>query len=194
MATLLPTLEELGNESPLDAFNVLMYLGDHAYGELEACCKSSGWGNSEELFIEMDDTGVALIAKALAAKKMTAANGVASTDASETKPYVVAPSTSDMGTEWRELLDLFGTGQLNKQKRGWLKKARLMDLKHLFELRKERRESTADWTGNALNDLMETRDRIEGYGLGEYFFAKTIALLASEKGVQVLPIRYSSHY
>lgn len=50
----------------------------------------------------------------------------------------------------------------------------------------------ADWAGNAVNDLSETRRRIDGWGLGEHYFAKSIAQLSAIKGIEVP--RYNDYH
>jgi len=51
------------------------------------------------------------------------------------------------------------------------------------------RQKGGDWAGNALNDLVGTRQRIEVYGIGEFFFADSIKKLAELKGVEAPELR-----
>jgi hypothetical protein len=81
-------------------------------------------------------------------------------------------------------------GRVNKRDNLYLARMRVQDMHTLFNRRRERREKillgeggVGDWVGNALNELVETRCRIEEYGLGEHFFGASIKALAEIKGV-----------
>lgn len=168
-----------------------MHLGESSYGDLTVCIKSSGWGSAEWDFEVFDKLAVELIKAILEGqKKKPSMPAAAEADADEEKPFVLAPSTKDMGDAWQYIREDVGDKFPNKQEFARLKKARLADLKTLFQRRKERRESTGDWVGNALNDLVETRDRIDAFGIGDHYFEKAIALLASVKGVEVPPLTF----
>ncbi|KAI6085485.1 hypothetical protein F4821DRAFT_240724 [Hypoxylon rubiginosum] len=100
---------------------------------------------------------------------------------SNPKPYIVEPSYSDLGGEGLAISSLWGNKEPNMRQLKQLDRARLADLKTMFDARRERRDTARDWAGNALNDLVETRGRI---GIGKHFFQKSIGLLASIKGVE----------
>ncbi|KAI1118988.1 hypothetical protein F5Y14DRAFT_186585 [Nemania sp. NC0429] len=191
MARHLSDVEKLKDDSPSLAFNLLVDLGEHAYGDLEACVKSSGFGDTEEPFKEMDQ----LLSEIIAARReeeRTAAQvaGIESKNDTTTETYKFKASRADLGCEEKSLRDLIGPKHPNKQLRRKLDIARLADLQTMFSTRRERRATTEDWAGNALNDLAETRARIEQYGIGEHYFRESINLLAAAKGVEPPPIEY----
>ncbi|KAK4233872.1 hypothetical protein C8A03DRAFT_38385 [Achaetomium macrosporum] len=141
--------------SPLLAFMLLLDVADHSYGKLEANGKASGWENEE---------------------------------------FKIQPAEQDMGTEWDEnwaILEKWEKAgkRLNKQDFRQLTRMRVDDMHTLFGRRRERREKIlkeeGDWVGNALNELVETRCRIEKYGIGEHFFGASIKELAGIKRVDV---------
>ncbi|KAK4209753.1 hypothetical protein QBC37DRAFT_429896 [Rhypophila decipiens] len=112
-----------------------------------------------------------------------------------TEGFVLQPSKSDFGSEEAEINNLesikkkMKRGMFNKQERGWLNAARIKDLHAMFRARQERREKVVseengDWAGNALNDLVETRMRIDKYGIGEHYFRESVHKLAELKGVE----------
>ena len=112
-------------------------------------------------------------------------------DISPDEPFTVKPAVKDMGTEWDELWATLKEKKRNgpnKQERGWMARARIDDMKTMFERRRERRatilEEEGDWAGNALNELADTRTRIDAYGIGEHFFNEGIEALAGVKGVE----------
>ena len=177
MARFLPLARSLASSGhPLLAFLFLLDIADHSYGNLEACMKSSGFGDTDEPFQAMDKCMVELI-------------GLLRDDLQEEEggEFKVQPATEDVGTEWNEVFKGLGDKRPNKQERGWLARATVNDMKTLFKKRRERREKIleegGDWVGNALNELSETRTRIEKYGIGEDFFADSIKELAALKGV-----------
>lgn len=180
-----PKVKNLREESTSAAFNLLLDLGEHAYGDLEACCKAGGFGDSDEPYKAMDGMLVELITARNEAQVVSDDDHNSSDDG-----FVIKPSSGDIGGEEKAILDDLGGKHPNKQERGWLQRARRADLKAMFETRRQRRVSVEDWVGNALNDLAETRSRIEGYGLGDHFFRESIDLLSSIKGIEPPPMRY----
>jgi hypothetical protein len=175
MAKFIPQVKQLQETSVSDAFNLLMYLGDHAYGDVGWCFKASGFGETDIPFKEMDDCMVELIRLRSEGEEE---EGVSSSG------FELKLSTDDFGGKGDATKDLLGGKERpNKQERGWLVRARIDDLKAMFVTRRARRETTDDWAGNALNDLAETRRRIEMYGIGEHFSDSSIGHLASWKGV-----------
>ncbi|KAM7201010.1 putative glycoside hydrolase family 43 protein [Naviculisporaceae sp. PSN 640] len=191
-AKFLPTVKALSDSGDtMLAFMLLHDIGEHSYGNLEFCFKASGWGDTDEPFKRMDACMVELIARLR--DEMPNKE-----DPAESAKFIIEPS-KDMGTEWDELYSEMDTKRPpNKQKRGWLAKARVDDLKVLFQRRRERRDTileelgngeAGDWAGSALNALVETRKRIDGYGIGEWFFAESIKALAAIKGVEAPGLR-----
>jgi hypothetical protein len=55
-------LMELGQEGAKFAFNLLLYIGPHAHGDLEASFKMSGYGGTEGPFAELDEVMLEVIA------------------------------------------------------------------------------------------------------------------------------------
>ncbi|KAM7213489.1 hypothetical protein V8F06_011102, partial [Rhypophila decipiens] len=145
----LPVVQKLSSSgSPLLALNLLLYMADHCYGDLGACIKSSGFGDTDEPFQEMDKAILSLIPSLLVPS---------------TEGFVLQPSKSDFGSEEAEINNLesikkkMKKGMFNKQERGWLNSARVKDLHAMFRARQERREKVVseengDWAGNAPND------------------------------------------
>ncbi|KAI0833966.1 hypothetical protein F5Y06DRAFT_182069 [Hypoxylon sp. FL0890] len=180
MASFIPTAKALKEDSPTDAFNLLLDLGEHAYGDLGGSIKASGWGDTDEPFKEMDDLLVDLVNELREAEN---AHAKEATEKHAGKFKIELPY-SDLYGEERTLRQALGKKSPNKQQRGQLDRARRADLKKLLDTRRERREATEDWMGNALNDLVETAGRIDQYGIGDHFFRKSIDLLTSIKGVE----------
>ncbi|KAI3325414.1 hypothetical protein HD806DRAFT_447584 [Xylariaceae sp. AK1471] len=180
-------LQEHGSSSL--AFNLVLDLGEHAYGDLEACVKAGGFGDTDKPYQEMDR----LLAEIIATRRCeeetatgSASDTTTAEEESEKAEYQIEPSRDDLGTEEERLREnvIDKKRGPNKQQRGELKRARLADLRKLFEVRRQRRATTGDWAGNALNELVETRARIDQYGIGDDFFKESIGLLASIKGVK----------
>ncbi|KAI1324015.1 hypothetical protein F5Y16DRAFT_324576 [Xylariaceae sp. FL0255] len=182
------------------AFNLLMDLGEHAYGDLEACVKAAGFDDTDEPFQEMDKLLIEIITArrkevedqqtSEAPEEHTGADATATKKKVAQSKFILKPMNEDLGSEEKSLRDFMEIGhgrrrRPNKQQRGQLNRARLNDLKTLFEVRRQRRATTEDWAGNALNELVETRDRIGAYGIGCHFFTESIGLLATVKGVEV---------
>ncbi|KAI0443729.1 hypothetical protein F4803DRAFT_549828 [Xylaria telfairii] len=183
-------LQEYGDSSL--AFNLLLDLGEHAYGDLEACVKASGFGDTDEPYQKMDRL-LAEIIDTRRREEKPAANSAQDTPAAEEESekveYEIRPFKDDLGTEesWlRENVVNKDRGP-NKQQRAKLDRARLADLHKLFDVRRQRHATTVDWAGDALNELVETRARIDRYGIGDHFFKESIELLASIKGTRAPP-------
>lgn len=196
MCRFLPKVKTLREESIPAAFNLLLDIGEHAYGDLDACCKAGGFGETKKPYKAMDSLLVDLIT---ARKEEAQPGGDVNDDnndddggnADKSGPsggnFVLEPSTGDLDGDEKRILDRLAAEKKkrpNKQERGWLDRAHRDDLKAMFETRRERREEAEDWAGNALNDLVETEKRISAYGV-EGYFRESIALLASMKGVEV---------
>lgn len=176
----LPTVKTLSETSPAAAFNLLLDIGEHAYGDLDAWAKSCGYGETEGPYKEMDE----LLVEIINARREADGVDVDSATTSAARPYAVEPSHSDLGGEEPAVQILWGKKRVNTQLVKKLGRARLADLKTMFNARRERRDVAEDWAGNALNDLIETGGRIDQYGIGKHFFHKSIGLLASIKGVE----------
>jgi len=186
----LPVVRELASSGAhLHALMLLLDLADHAYGNLEGSVKSSGCGDTDRPFQAMDKCMLELIA-------------ILREDLPEEKSeFTVKLATEDMGTlfdaELGALNRLKKNGRPNKQERGVLERARVSDMHDLFERRRERRgvilKEKGDWAGNALNELAETRKRIEAFGIGKHFFGHSIKELVELKGVDAKDCQYKSY-
>ncbi|KAK5655517.1 hypothetical protein OQA88_5788 [Cercophora sp. LCS_1] len=160
-----PTVRVLSTESPMLAPDLMMFMADHCYGDLDFCFKNSGWGDTDGPFEAMDKVMLELLELPK------------DTPPSLSGDYVIGPSKGDFGTEYdaeeKALRRLKKGKRPNKQERG------------CWHARREKVVAEErDWAGNALNDLAETRQGIEGYGIGEQFFRKSIKALAALKGVE----------
>ncbi|KAI0150835.1 hypothetical protein GGR57DRAFT_184564 [Xylariaceae sp. FL1272] len=176
-------VDKLLQDSPSLALDLLLDLGEHAYGDLEACVKSSGFGDTDEFYQSMDKKLVEVIDKRREAQSSSTADQ--SSEMPTMPVYKIEPSKADFGGEEDALRELIGTKvRRNKSENRALARARISDLNVMFETRRRRRETTKDWAGNALNDLTETQARIDEYGIGDHYFHESIGLLASMKGVK----------
>lgn len=175
MAKFLPTVDKIldsgAAEAPKLAFNLLMVMGEHSYGDLEACCKSSGWGETDEPFQEIDAKMVEVIGRRLERE----GSGLGNAEEVEVE--------AEPESELKAIMSLVeGKSRPNKQERGWIEKARRNDLLAGFEWRQQRRQEARDWVGIALEELRETRKEIDRYGIGVHFFTKSIERLEGAKG------------
>ncbi|RDI79599.1 hypothetical protein Vi05172_g10402 [Venturia inaequalis] len=170
MAVYTPAITKLGETRSKDAFNLLMYASEHCYGDLEFCFKSSGFGETEEPFKEMDEAMVKIIEKRVD-EEGKGETGVVG-------DLYVADGNGELAAFMEEL---GGKERLNKSERGKQLKYRRLDFKNGVAKRRELREVARDWIGNALADLVRTRDFIEQYGIGEFYFAHSIAKLEGMK-------------
>ena len=172
IAGFLPIVDELLDAgAPKEAFNLLMVMGDHCYGDLEACLKSSGWGGTEKPFQKMDKKMLEVIDKRVEVEPIM--EGAKENVEEEPEPE----------SELKAVMRLLGgKDRPNKQEWGWIQKARRTDLMAKFEWMQKRRETVVDWVGNTLMDLKKTRDEIDGYGIGDHFFKESIEKLEKLKG------------
>ncbi|KAI0011585.1 hypothetical protein F4779DRAFT_572335 [Xylariaceae sp. FL0662B] len=181
MTHFIPAVKKLRDDADAGdlpaAFNVALDLGEHAYGDLEACCKASGFGETEEPYQALD----ALLVELIGARQRVSDSHADS----NSSPYELHPSASDFGDQEKTLRANLGARHPSKWQQRELEQARTADLNRMLRVRRDRRESAADWAGNALNDLVETRQRIDAYGIGQHFFRRSIELLCEMKGVEV---------
>jgi hypothetical protein len=66
MANYLPAVEELNETSPKIAFNLLMYISEHLYDDLEVCLNQAGDGDIEKHYKKLDSATVETISKRVA--------------------------------------------------------------------------------------------------------------------------------
>ncbi|KAI1456611.1 hypothetical protein F4805DRAFT_221494 [Annulohypoxylon moriforme] len=170
MEFFIPKAEKLAETSPVAAFNLVLDLGEHAYGDLGCCVNSGGFGEIDEPLQNLDDLLVFLINERVALDEN---GGVV-----PGQEFKVNPSYHDVGMQYTVKL------KPNRRELVCLDRAIVQDLTALFEKRRLRRETTEDWAGNALNDLVETSDRIDQCGIGGYYFPESIDLLAKIKGIE----------
>ncbi|RYO89320.1 hypothetical protein DL766_005160 [Monosporascus sp. MC13-8B] len=105
MSQQLPLVKKLKGESASAAFSLLLYTGDHAYGDLEACCKSGGFGHIGAPYKAMDRMLVELIT-APRAEAQAVDEGDPGTPA--VGGSVVKPSTADAGHQEKMIRDASG--------------------------------------------------------------------------------------
>lgn len=128
----------------------------------------SGYGDSEEEFIKMDDVMLDIIAQS--ESQQNSADAL-SKSKSSTQP---TPKAQTLKRRWDPSTDAdvgeFKTGRTNKQQRGWITRQKA-------EWEKERRERDgADVLRVGLEQLREDRDWIAKFGL-EGFFPRSIEKL-----------------
>jgi len=170
------------HDSPVLAFNLVLDVGEHAYGDIDYGAKSSGYGDTEEPFKAMDQLLEDIIQARL--EQHPAVMGAE-------EPFVIDPATNDMGTSHDEFLELLGPKGIRNKKQAMERIAlRRADQDLLIERRRSRRMHAVDWVGNALNDLCETRERIEAWGIGRHYFAGSIGRLCKIKGVDMPQLKY----
>ncbi|KAI0965165.1 hypothetical protein F4678DRAFT_467830 [Xylaria arbuscula] len=149
-------LQEYGDSSL--AFNLLLDLGEHAYGDLEACVKASGFGDTGEPYQKMDRL-LAEIIDTRRREEEPAKNSAQDTPTAEGEnekaEYKIRPFKDDLGTEetWLHENIVNKDRGPNKQQWGQLNRAHLADLHKLFDVRWQRHATTMDWAGGALNEL-----------------------------------------
>ncbi|KAI1445296.1 hypothetical protein F5Y02DRAFT_427029 [Annulohypoxylon stygium] len=160
MASFIPKTQQLAETSPIMAFNLVLDLGEHAYGDLDGCVNASGYGGTEEPYQELDDLLVSLINARLALDEN---KGLV-----PGQEYKAEPPHEEVGVLERQMhrlnRDQWEKRGPNKQAGATLDRAHREDLRGLLERRRERREIAEDWAGNALNDLLETGGRIDHKG------------------------------
>ncbi|KAK0611917.1 hypothetical protein B0T14DRAFT_338351 [Immersiella caudata] len=186
MRTHIPTVKTLLEYSPRMAFDLVMDIGEHCYGDL---CFEELWSDhrvsgaaihdycldrprdeTESLFEEPDHLMVNIV------------DARADAEPPSSKPFRLCPSRGPAATV-REELEV--SNQINKKRYLELHRMRRHDFLEMVQVRRRRRQNRwiADWVGNALNDLVETGSRIEQRHekLGKLYFSQTIAKLCHLK-------------
>ncbi|KAI1204078.1 uncharacterized protein F4807DRAFT_466041 [Annulohypoxylon truncatum] len=155
-----------------------------ALGDREGSKKASGYDSPGENFQRFDEKFVELINYRLDLAKLAAVVPVAG--------YVVEPPHEEVGVAERAMCEGYREQwkkrRPDKQQYAQLDRARRDDLRDLVETRRDRREMAEDWAGNTLKDLLGAAVRIYQYGIGEHYFAKSIALLAEVKMIERPPL------
>jgi hypothetical protein len=179
MATFLPSVRKLssmdrdGKDGVILAFNLLLYLAERSYGDMDLHVKMCGYGEGDEAYAELDSALLELIS-------MRAEQD---------------PDSQSFKTEWEPLEKLaprwtrddadvgkFKTGRPNKQQRGWMAAQKKSWDEERREKARERREGTARWAQSALDELVDGREYLAPYGI-EGFFLRSIAKLEGMKGL-----------
>jgi hypothetical protein len=123
MATYLPAVEDMSTTSPKIAFNLLMCISEHVYGDLESCFKSSGRSDAEEHYKKINFAMAEIISKRVA----------------EEGRWLVGVDTNDIYESDIEgpcalyLKELDSNGRLNKSESNKAQKLRRADFKNSEE-------------------------------------------------------------
>jgi hypothetical protein len=159
------------------AFNLALYLGEHAHGDFYISIKMSGYGGSEEPYKALDEVMLGLIERR---KDEATENDVQAVEATSLPlvPHRWTEADADVG--------VFKTGRPNKQQRNQIVRQRQEWTKERSKKARERREITKDWVCNALVELTDERDYLDDFGL-EGYFTKSIARLEELKSTTSRP-------
>lgn len=182
MAAFLPSVRKLssmdgdGKDGLISAFNLLLYLAERSYGDMELHVKMCGYGEGSEAYAELDSALLELIS-------MRAEQD---------------PDSQSFKTEWEPLekltrrwtrddadVGVFKTGRPNKQQRGWMAAQKKSWDEERRGKARERREGTAKWAQSALDELVDGRKYLAPYGI-EGFFLRSIAKL---EGMKASPLQ-----
>ncbi|KAJ9643888.1 hypothetical protein H2199_003754 [Coniosporium tulheliwenetii] len=188
MAKFLPTVEKLldmeHNEGPKLAFDLLMWIADHAHADHEFSWKMSGWGQTEKPYKDMDQVMLRIIDARLQREGAIASgssllNSSPSLSSPVRVPFGANDDASDSDAEVKEFLSrLKGNWPNNKQQRKAFDLLRSERLKGGANKRRLRREKEERWAPLALKDLRHKRKvHMEPYGIGEHFFRESIKRL-----------------
>jgi hypothetical protein len=179
MAGFLPEVIDLSNMDggAKFAFNLVLYLGEHAHGDFYMCVKMCGYGGSKKPYNALDEVMLGLIERR---KDEATENDAQAVDATSFPlvPHRWTEADADVGE--------FKTGRPNKQQRNQIVRQRQEWMKERSKKARERRETTKDWVSNALVELTDERDYLDGFGLDGYFI-KSIAQLEELKSTTSRP-------
>jgi hypothetical protein len=174
MANFIPDVMNLSN---MDggvkfAFNLALYLGEHAHGDFYMSVKMSGYGGSEKPYKALDAIMLLLIERR---KDEAIENNVQTAESASLSPVPHRWTEADAN------VGEFKTGWPNKQQRNQIARQRQEWMKERSEKAKEKREEVKDWVSNALGEVTDERDYLGGFGLDGYFI-ESIARLQELKG------------
>jgi hypothetical protein len=150
------------------AFNLLLYIGPHAHGDLEASFGMSGYGGTEGPFEELDEVMLEVIA-------------LRDDIPSSSNDHVSLPEVRHRWTRDDAEVGEFKTGRPNKQQRGQIERQKAEWIKERNIEARARREKVEDWISNAIEELKGEQAAISPYGL-EGYFKKSISRLEEPKG------------
>ena len=144
------------------AFNLLLSMADASHTDLDATCKMCGSTDDESVptFKLLDEALLPLIE-------------------ARQKPADIAAELADVPKRWTRKdadVGVFKTGRPNKQQRDQMYRQKLSWEKNRRQARRQRRENAENWVKVSLSDLVEERDYLARYGVGEYL-PKCIAML-----------------
>jgi hypothetical protein len=148
------------------AFNLLLYIGPHVHGDLEASIKMCGFGESEGPYAELDELMLEVIALR---------------DDIPSNEDVSLPEVRHRWTRDDAEVGEFKTGRPNKQQMGQIERQKAKWIKERNIEARARREKVEDWISNAIEELKGEQAAIAPYGL-EGYFKKSIARLEELKG------------
>ena len=159
------------------AFNLVLYLGEHAHGDFYMCIKMCGYGGSKKPYNALDEVMLGLIERR---KDEATEDDVQAVEGTSLPlvPHRWTEADADVGE--------FKTGRPNKQQRNQIVRQRQEWMKERSKKARERRETTKDWVCNALVELTDERDYLDGFGLDGYFI-KSIARLEELKSTTSRP-------
>ncbi|KAK5136553.1 hypothetical protein LTR08_002897 [Meristemomyces frigidus] len=138
------------------AFNFVMALGDASHRSMSTSKMSGDCGDCDDRYARLDEALLALIEKR--EEPATAAQ----VEELPSVPHRWEREDADVGP--------FKTGNgPNKQQRGQMDRHYIDWEKKRREARRARRETCGDWVAAALSDLVEDRNYLKEFGVGEDF-------------------------
>ncbi|RDW56910.1 hypothetical protein BP5796_12977 [Coleophoma crateriformis] len=171
MAKFIPDVQKLtnmGKDGAAWAFNVLLYMAEHSYRDVDVSTETDLSDGPKESFQAMDAALLGLIEKRHQQPRATG-------DGAEVT--FVRNKWTDADADVGE----FKTGQPNKQQRSQMAAQKLQWMKCRSDELRERREKVQDWAANALEELVDHRDCVASLER-DGFFVKSIARLEELRG------------
>ncbi|RDW56760.1 hypothetical protein BP6252_13983 [Coleophoma cylindrospora] len=172
MAKFIPDVQKLtnmGKDGAAWAFNVLLYMAEHSYRDVEGSTEPDVGGGPKESFEAMDAALLGLIEKRHQQPRATG---------DPVEVTFVRNKWTDADADVGE----FKTGQPNKQQRSQMAAQKLQWMKCRSDEMRERRDKVQDWAANALEELVDQRDCVASLER-DGFFVKSIARLEELRGV-----------
>jgi hypothetical protein len=179
MAAFLPSVRKLssidgdGKDGVVLAFNLLLYLAERSYGDMDLHAKMCGYGDGDRAYAELDSALLELISMR-AEQDLDSQSFKTEGERLEKLTRRWTRGDADVGE--------FKTGRPNKQQRGWMAAQKKSWDEERRGKARERREGTARWAQSALDELVDGREYIAPYGI-EGFFLRSIAKLEEMKGL-----------
>jgi hypothetical protein len=165
MRKMIPPIKALSERSPVHAFNLMMYAAEHAFADLDGGMKRSGWGNAQNSYKVLDAAMIELV------EKRVGVEGVGDVTLG------CAEDKEKRETELEAYMRELGKKHPNKSERGRIARLRKQEFKEGVAARKKSRESAGVWVGTALKELVEKRENLKMYGIGEFYFRDPIEKL-----------------